>query len=168
MNKTNLDQALAALADALKSQDPDSVAPLTPLQFVDKLPKRALSGDHIAGGKILKFASAGITDSATKEQISISDAGVSITSVIGDITFTDTVTAKVIKVDVLEVKDLKANIQFEKDQPITFSGYNKGLLWTGAGSTKQFVFNGDPDRFFSSETIDIAKGKHLSIDGVDV
>lgn len=44
----------------------------------------------------------------------------------------------------------------------------KGLIWSGNGYTKQFVWNPNPDRFFSSETIDIAKDKHLSINGVKV
>ena len=165
MNNKNLDQALAALGDALKSQDPAAVKPLTPLELASQMPKRALSGDHIVGGKILKFASGGITDSATKEQLVITDAGITINGTV------DSLTANTIKVDVLEVKELKANIQFEKDQPIEFGGkniYGKGLLWKGQGSTKQFVFNGGPDKFFSSEIIDIAKDKYLSMDGVKV
>lgn len=165
MNNKNLDQALAALGDALKSQNPDAVKPLTPLELASQLPKRALSGDHIVGGKILKFASAGITDSATKEQLVITDNGITINGTV------DSLTANIIKVDVLEVKDLRADIQFEKDQPIIFAGkdvYGKGLLWKGQGSTKQFVFNSGPDKFFSSEIIDIAKDKYLSMDGVKV
>jgi hypothetical protein len=165
MNNKNLDQALAALGDALKSQDPNVVKPLTPLELVSQLPKRALSGDHIVGGKILKFASAGITDSATKEQLVITDSGINI---IGTV---DLLTANIIKVDVLEVKELRADVQFEKDQPIVFADtdlYGKGLLWKSKGSTKQFVFNGGPDKFFSSEIIDIARGKYLSMDGVKV
>jgi hypothetical protein len=44
----------------------------------------------------------------------------------------------------------------------------KGLIWSGNGYTKQFVWNPEPERFFSSETIDIAKGKQFSINGVKV
>jgi hypothetical protein len=51
MNKTNIDQALAALADALKSQEPDSFL-TSPKEFVKKIPFRSLSGDHINGGKV--------------------------------------------------------------------------------------------------------------------
>jgi hypothetical protein len=165
MNNKNLDQALAALGDALKSQDPNAAKPLTPLELASQLPKRALSGDHIAGGKILKFASAGITDSATKEQLVITDTGITVNGIV------NLLNANTIKVDVLEVKELKANINFEKDQSVTFAGkevYGKGLLWKGQGSTKQFVFNSGPDKFFSSEIIDIAKDKYLSMNGVKV
>lgn len=51
-------------------------------------------------------------------------------------------------------------IKFESDS-------GKGLLWVGGKDyTKQFVFNRGPDRFFSSESIELAKGKVLSINGV--
>ena len=44
----------------------------------------------------------------------------------------------------------------------------KGILWSGQGHNKQFIFNSNPDRFFISENIDIAKGKHLSINNIKV
>lgn len=43
--------------------------------------------------------------------------------------------------------------------------YGKGIIWSGTGYTKQFVFNANPDRFFSSESIDLDRGKSLSIGG---
>lgn len=39
----------------------------------------------------------------------------------------------------------------------------KGFLWTGSGPAKQFVFNTKPDRFFLSESVDLAKDKSISI-----
>lgn len=42
----------------------------------------------------------------------------------------------------------------------------KGLIWSGSGYTKQFVYQ--PNQFFSSESIVIAKDKVFSIDGVEV
>lgn len=44
----------------------------------------------------------------------------------------------------------------------------KGLLWSGQGNVKQLIFNTDPDRFFSSESIDLAKNKQLSIGNTPV
>ena len=44
----------------------------------------------------------------------------------------------------------------------------KGIIWSGQGYTKQFVFQANPDRFFSSETIDIDKDKNISIGGTKV
>jgi len=39
----------------------------------------------------------------------------------------------------------------------------KGLLWTGSGASKQIVFYTKPDRFFLSESVDLAKEKSISI-----
>jgi hypothetical protein len=172
MNKKNLEQALAALSDALTSQEPESLLN-DPLVFVSRLPKRSLSGDHIYQGKILGFSSAGITDQASKEQILVKDDFVSISSLAigsieGDLKVTGDVTARTIKADVLEVKELKADIKFEKDSNIPFNGANKGLIWTGLKTTKQFIFAAEPDRFFSSETVDVAKGKAFSINGIKI
>ena len=44
----------------------------------------------------------------------------------------------------------------------------KGLLWKGKGHTKQFIFSQKPDRFFSSESIDLAREQHISINGVQM
>ena len=44
----------------------------------------------------------------------------------------------------------------------------KGLIWTGAGATKQFITTTNPDRIYSSETIDLAKDKNISINNVPV
>jgi hypothetical protein len=41
----------------------------------------------------------------------------------------------------------------------------KGLLWAGDGYTKQFIFS-KPDRFFSSESIDLSKNKYYAINGI--
>jgi hypothetical protein len=175
MNNTNIDQALAALADALKSQN---TTPLDtdPKAFLKKIPLRGLSGDHINGGKVLNFSSSGITDSATKEQIKITDESTSINTLrVGvireNLNVEGEITAKTVKVDVLEAKEIKAEIQFEKNISVTFGGENsagKGLLWTGQGYTKQFVYNQNPDRFYSSETIDVGRNKHFSINGIKV
>ena len=56
------------------------------------------------------------------------------------------------------------------DAPVQFNGkvYNKGMLWSGNGHTKQFVLASEPDRFFSSESIDLAKDRSISINRVTV
>lgn len=167
MNKTNIDQALAALADALKSQEPDSFL-TSPKEFIKKIPFRSLSGDHINGGKIQNFASTGITDIASKTQLTVKDDGVYIKNLkaehVEDFTVSGT-----LKTNVLEVKEIRADIKFEKDVPIVFSGdtlEGKGLLWAGDGYTKQFIYAAKPNRFFSSENIDLARGKSITVNGV--
>jgi hypothetical protein len=167
MNKTNIDQALAALADALKSQDPDSFL-TNPKDFIKQIPFRSLSGDHLDGGKVLNFASSGITDQASKPQIVIKDDGVHINNLKTDHVDDFTVLGT-LKANVLEVKELKADIKFEKNTPIVFSGgalEGKGMLWSGQGHTKQFIFASNPDRFFVSESIDLAKEKSITINGI--
>jgi hypothetical protein len=44
----------------------------------------------------------------------------------------------------------------------------KGILWNGKGHNKQFIFNSDPDRFFVSEHIDLARGKSITINNIKV
>lgn len=50
---------------------------------------------------------------------------------------------------------------------VSFNGniYDKGFYWAGTDYTKKFVMVADEDRLFSSETIDIARNKHLAING---
>lgn len=162
----NLDNILAALGDELKGiakqTSPD------PKEIARKLPLRSLSGDHITGGTIHNFASAGIKDTATKSQLTVDDFGVHVTTLTIDKLENLTVNGK-LKVKVLEVDEIKADIKFEKDTPIVFSGDNldgKGLFWAGNGYTKQFVFASGPDRFFVSENIDFARGKSITVNNI--
>ena len=43
--------------------------------------------------------------------------------------------------------------------------YGKGLLFVGGSYNKQFTLGANPDRFFSTENIDLAKDRHYSING---
>lgn len=167
MNKTNIDQALAALGDALKGMEPDNGLS-NPKDLVKKIPFRSLSGDHINGGTVHNFASQGISDQATKTQITLKDDGVYIRNLKAE-KVDDLSVSGILKANILEVKELRADIKFEKDIPIVFSGdqlEGKGLLWSGNGNTKQFIFAANPDRFFSSENIDFARGKGITVNGI--
>lgn len=44
----------------------------------------------------------------------------------------------------------------------------KGIIWTGKGHNKQFLFVDGPDRFFISETLDLAKGKNISVNNINL
>lgn len=44
----------------------------------------------------------------------------------------------------------------------------KGIVWNGQGHNKQFIFNNDPDRFFISESIDLARNKSISINNIKI
>jgi hypothetical protein len=176
---SKIDQALETLALALKDLEPKPPV-INYRDIVNSIPFRALSGDHIEGGIIRNFASSGITDTAMIEQIKIADSGVTVTSlsvatVASDVTFAKSVTVNgTIKAQRLEVNELQADIRIERSSSLEFKEgkndpvYGKGLLWMGNGTTKQFVYNTDPDKFFSSETIDLANGKGFSINGINV
>lgn len=166
MSKNNIDQALAALGDALKGIELNSA--LDYKEISRKFPLRSLTGDHIVGGKIQDFASAGITDSSTKTQLTVTNDGVHVTNLKVD-NLENLSVSGVLKAKTLEVEEIKAEIKFEKDQPIIFSSDNlegKGLLWSGRGNTKQFIFAANPDRFFVSENIDFARGKSITINNI--
>ena len=53
-------------------------------------------------------------------------------------------------------------INFKGDIP------GKGLLWSGDGHNKQLIYAANPGRFFVSETIDLAKGKGISVNNVKI
>ena len=53
-------------------------------------------------------------------------------------------------------------INFKGDIP------GKGLIWSGDGYNKQLIYAANPGRFFVSETIDLAKGKAISVNNVKV
>jgi hypothetical protein len=170
MNKIN--QILAALGDEISSQTQKSE--LSSKQILEKLPFRSLSGDHINGGKIHNFSSSGIVDKATKPHLTLSDQGVAVETFSQGFTVNGNVQGedakfKVLKADVIEAVNIIGEIKFEKDVPIVFSGDSlegKGLLWAGKGTTKQFIFAGNPDRFFSSENIDLARGKSITVNNI--
>lgn len=173
MNRKHLDQALSALADALQSQEQVQI---NVADIVSKIPGRSLNGDMIHGGKISKFSSQGITDLAKEEKIVVKDDGVIIRGLIaesvnGNFDVNGNITANNIKADVLEVREIKTEVKLEKDSSVNFTGeriHGKGLLWISKDYNKQFVYNTNPDRFFSSESIDVNRGKTFSVGGVKV
>jgi len=65
--------------------------------------------------------------------------------------------------EILEDKSNTTELKY-----LDFKGDGKGLIWSNDGYTKQFVYQTNPDRFFVSETIDLGKGKGLSINGIDI
>jgi|APCry1669189034_1035192.scaffolds.fasta_scaffold46783_1 hypothetical protein len=70
----------------------------------------------------------------------------------------DILSAKNQDTNIVELSYLKFNGDIE----------GKGLIWQGNGYTKQLVWNPNPERFFSSETLDVAKGKHFSVNNVKI
>jgi len=73
----------------------------------------------------------------------------------------------------LYVKELIVDNHEERQSPLEFkavgsTNYGKGMLFTGEGKTKQFLLQGHPDQFYSSEHINLEKGKSFYIDRINV
>jgi hypothetical protein len=179
MAENNLDKALAYLGSSLQTLVTQANGPVDLEHLHTKIAKRSLTGDHLNGGTIINFASTGIKDEATGQQISIKDSGVHVKAlstdkINGSIVVENSITAKTITVDVLEVRELKTDLKLGQSAPleITVSGgetlAGKGLLLKGQGTTKQFIFNINPDKFISTEHIELIKEKEFRIDGTPV
>lgn len=71
-----------------------------------------------------------------------------------------------------ELSDLKNKkftdrfLDFHAEPGATNAG--RGIIFSGQGPTKQIVYLPDPDRFFTSESIDLAKNKHVSVAGIKI
>lgn len=68
----------------------------------------------------------------------------------------------------LNVGDLKQVTHLNFCCEKSSNNYGKGLIFSGHNTTKQIVLSQNPDRFFVSEHIDLAKDKVLSINKIKV
>jgi hypothetical protein len=179
MAENNLDKALAYLGTSLQTLVTQANGPVDLEHLHTKIAKRSLTGDHLNGGTIINFASTGIKDESTKQQITIRDSAVEITNLTvgqlkGDLSVENAITAKTISVDVLEVRELKTDLKLGQSAPLeitvgageTLTG--KGMLLKGQGPTKQLIFTAGPDKFLSTEHFELLKDHEYRIDGSSV
>jgi len=179
MAEHNLDKALAYLGTSLQTLVTQANGPVDLENLHTKIAKRSLTGDHLNGGTIINFASTGIKDESTKQQITIKDSAVEITNltvgqVKGSLSVENAINAKTITVDVLEVRELKTDLKLGQSAPLeitvgageTLSG--KGMLLKGQGPTKQLIFTTGPDKFLSTEHFELLKDHEYRIDGSPV
>ena len=163
--------ALTDAVDALQS------APVPAPVILD----RSLSGNKINGGMITNFASKGITDEATVNQVlTIHNDGITVRAiqtqsidnpltVRGNLTVEGEVYATRLHVD-----EVSADVRNERSSSLEFTASSgahsgKGLLWTGAEDyTKQFIFRDTPNRLWSSDDIDIDREKVYRIENIAV
>lgn len=164
--------ALAQVADGLEAV---ALAPAPKPEFIDN----EISGDKVHGGTISMFSSMGIDDAATQKVMHLNDNGVSVNNLVtdhisssptvyGDLTVEGLVTAQK-----LHVNELTADVRNERTTPLEFVAddngiYGKGLQWRGQGPTKQFIYRANPDRLYSTESIDIDLEKSYSIGNIPV
>lgn len=92
----------------------------------------------------------------------------------GDLT-TRNIKATTITADRIDVTEIHADVRNERSNPLEFKAeenggsiYGKGLQWTGTGPTRQFIFQANPDRIWSSDSIDIRDGGSYRIDNTSV
>lgn len=173
-NLNEINDSLSSLATAignLAKQD----------KSLPDVPDRTISGNKIYGGKIAGFTSVGIEDKATKNILVVSDDGISVDSLCAKtikdgVKVEGTLNADCIKVngeifaEKLHVDEISADIRNERTSPLEFKddkgvAYGKGLIWPGGKYTKQFVLNAKPDRFFSTESIELHNEKSYMING---
>ena len=159
---------LAQVADALETV---ATTPAPKPEFLNN----EISGDKVHGGVISRFSSIGIEDTATERAILVTDDGTVIDNLVtdhisssptvyGDLTVQGLITAQRLHVD-----ELTADVRNERSTPLEFIAddngiYGKGLQWRGHGPTKQLVYRANPDRLYSTESIDIQAGEGYSID----
>ena len=140
---------------------------------------RGLSGNKINGGKITNFSSVGITDEAKKPILTVHNDGITVDKITArEITNPLTVKGKLVVLGEvtatkLHVDEVTADVRNERTTPLEFKAernslQGKGLIWTGRDHTKQFVFQHDIDRFWSSEDIDLQNEKVYRIDKIPV
>ena len=74
----------------------------------------------------------------------------------------------------LTVDNLVTDSRVDRTHPIQFlptqtsSIYNLGLIWAGADYARQLILMSGPDRFYSSEHIDLARGKQYHVNNQPV
>jgi len=141
---------------------------------------RELSGDHLHGGKITKFSSTGIKDESSRLVVRINDDGIltdfiDVDTLVGDTKVEGNLhVAGEITATKLHVNEITADVRNERSTPLEFvadetnSIYGKGLQWKGKEHTRQFVYRANPDRIFTTESIDLGKEQYLSIDNIPV
>ena len=162
--------ALTQAIDALQS------APVPQPEILD----RSLSGNKINGGKITNFASAGIVDEANQQILTVHNDGITVRaiqvqSIDNDLSIAGNLTVQgEVHASRLHVDEISADVRNERTTPLEFRAENgnlsgKGLIWTGAADyTKQFVFRDNPNKFWSSEDIDLGRDKVYRVDNIPV
>ena len=170
----NLKAGLDTINDAIQK------IALTPAEKPEFL-NNEISGDKIHGGRITKFSSVGIKDDASKQVLLVNDDAVHTdhlyvrtirnaqgVQVLGGLKVQGDITAKSLHVD-----EITADVRHERSTPLEFTPdengiYGKGLVWKGDGPTKQFVYRANPDRIWTTESIDLNRGAAYKIDNIDL
>jgi hypothetical protein len=179
-NIKNIRHGLAVLGSAI---DTLATRP-APEAIVKPIADRSITGNAIKGGMIQEFHSTGLRDDATQLTVLINNDGILTdkidldtlvvdTNVKGNLTVDGKVNAKS-----LHVNEITSDVRLERTRPLEFHGQpsgedvpaentlaGKGLWFVGDGYTKQFTYQTNPGRFFSTESIELHSGKTIMSEG---
>lgn len=142
---------------------------------------RSISGNKINGGIIANFRSVGVKDVSTNvetptllvENEKITVRNIAAQTVTNDLAIQGSLNVQgEITATRLHVNEISADVRNTRTDPLEFQGPNnavgKGLIWTGDDYTKQFTLQTGPNRFFASESIDLAPEKEYKINNLTV
>lgn len=164
---SDIRKSLESLADSIEKI---TQQPVAKTEILD----RQLSGNKIHGGRITKFSSLGILDTANDHVLFVDNDGVSVKclttdTILGPVAVNGNLTVDgEIHANKLHVDEISADIRHERTSPLEFAGesnfaFGKGLIWSGPGATKQLVLQSGPDRLWSSEDMDLHQDKTYKI-----
>jgi hypothetical protein len=80
-----------------------------------------------------------------------------------------TINSDVVINGTLNVETIISDTRIDRTSPLEFKAtrdtaiYGKGLIWSGTGPTRQMVMMANPDRIWTSESIDVAAGQSYYI-----
>lgn len=112
----------------------------------------------------LESKTSSITDNATREMLVLDNNKVTVHS--------DVKIYGVLDAGLVRTTEIIANQRYE-NQFLEFANpnggpENTGFLWTGGDYNKQFIFKAGPDRFFSTESIDLPENKSYHVNNIPV
>lgn len=138
------------------------------------------SGDLIKSGIIQDFSSVGIRDLASKYTLIVRDDHIEVKEIVteklkgniqveGDLRIFGKIEASEIRTfEIKTISNQRTETQFLEFDPPSGDVVGTGFLWKGGEYAKQFIFKNNPNRFFSSESIDLDNDRALMIGGETV
>jgi hypothetical protein len=165
---SDIRKSLESLADSIEKLQKQN----TPKK--SEIKDRELSGNKIHGGMITQFSSTGISDDASHTVLKISDRGLyvkdaAIPNLQGDTKIKGSLHVEgTMQADKIHVNELTSDVKQTRQSPLEFSNngsfaYGKGIMFTGESATKQLILQPKPDRFWSSEDLDLHRSKVYKI-----
>lgn len=155
---------LANLLETLANAKPQPV----------NITNRSISGDAITGGVITKFASTGIRDDSTRLVVLVNNDGlltdfIDVETLVGSVNIEDDLkVGGSLTVDTIHAREIIADNTEERTSSIEFlptdnSVYGQGLVWKKDGPQAKLVYLPNPDRLWTSESIDLQEDRAYHI-----